>query len=193
MRFALFSRYGLFLLAEYGPNCPFWHQKKSHQQLSPKSSGKSRNGVLRGLHGLYPHGKINLDEKYFFIMEKIYFENFWFKIFQKIFFRKIKKAKFRNSKIWNFRLWKFWDFEFQIFKFWFFDFLKKYFRKIFKSKILKYFFSMMKKYFCPDFFLPQEHDRIFPTQSTRASGTASAVFRSTLGAGNPKIFPLNTP
>ena len=38
------------------------------------------------------------------------------------------------------------------------------------------------------FFKPQEHDLIFPTQSTRASGTASAVFESTLSVGNPKIF-----
>ena len=48
--------------------------KISHQQLSLKSAGESRNGVLRGLHGLYPHGKINFNEKYFFIMEKNYFE-----------------------------------------------------------------------------------------------------------------------
>ena len=63
----------------------------------------------------------------------------------------------------------------------------------FVVKKIKLIFLHDEKIFSPDFFKPQEHDRIFPTQSTRASGTASAVFRSTLGAGNPKIFPLNTP
>ena len=83
-----------------------------------KSSGEARNGVLRGLHGLYPHGKINFDEKYFFIMEKIYFE------------KKIKNQKIKNfnkkSKVSGIFLLKMWKFPG---KFWlkfldFFDFRK---------------------------------------------------------------------
>ena len=74
--------------------------KSAPEKTSPppttKSSGEVRNDVLRGLHGLYIHGKINFDEKYFFIMEKKYFEKI-------IFFRKIKKFPKVQKKTQNFQ------------------------------------------------------------------------------------------
>ena len=136
----------VFLLAEHGPNCPFWHQKKTHQQLSPKSSGESRNGVLRGLHGLYPHGKINFDEKSFFILEKNHFEKN--NIFSKI--KKIQKCQQKNPKISGIFLLKMWKFfRFFLLKFLkFFDFRKNiiFFKIIFlhdeKRFFIKIYFSV---------------------------------------------------
>ena len=54
--------------------------------------------VLNRKYSEIPDRQNFLDEKYFFIMEKNYFENFDLKIFQKIFFRKSKILKIRSRK-----------------------------------------------------------------------------------------------
>ena len=95
--------------------------KKTSPLQVTKSSGEVRNGVLRGLHGLYPHGKINLDEKYFFIISKNYFEknNIFSKIKKKHISKKIKKFP-ENFHIFKRKIPEILDFFVEIFGiFWF--------------------------------------------------------------------------
>ena len=88
------------------PKLPISAREKTSPLRVTKSSGEARNGVLRGLHGLYPHGKIKFDETYFFIMEKNYFEKNI--IFSKN--PKIPKMSTKKSKISGIFLLKMWKF-----------------------------------------------------------------------------------
>ena len=98
--------------------------------------------------------KKNPDEKYFFILEKIDFQNFKISKFSKmkISIKKIWKSKFwKNRKFQNyFEIFDFPKFRFSRFFYHEFWFLKKCLKIL---KFWKSIFSKMKKYFSSGFFL----------------------------------------
>ena len=75
------------------------YNKQNWASGGPLYTSAGARSMLNRKCSSIPDRRKKIDEKYFFIMEKKYFENFGFEKNSKIFFRKIKKIKTQNFKI----------------------------------------------------------------------------------------------